>query len=57
LKYLDSVGIIGGFDLNRWYDDRTNWLLVSVTDQTKAAEIDLLAAQLAEWCSMKEVVA
>jgi len=57
LKYLDSVGIIGGFDLNRWYNGRTNWLLVSVTDQTKAAEIDLLAARLTEWCSMKKVVA
>ena len=57
LKYLDSVGIIGGFDLNRWYEGRNNWLLVSVTDQTKAAEIELLAAHLAEWCSMKEVFA
>jgi glycine dehydrogenase subunit 1 len=57
LKYLDSVGIIGGFDLNRWYEGRNNWLLVSVTDQTKAAEIELLATHLAVWCSMKEVIA
>ena len=54
LAYLDSVGIIGGFDLSRWYRDRSNWLLVSVTDQTKAAEIELLAAHLAMWASMRE---
>ena len=57
LNYLDSVGIIGGFDLARWYPNRTNWLLVSVTDQTKAAEIELLAAHIAMWCTVKEVAA
>ena len=57
LNYLDSVGIIGGFDLSRWYPTQGNWLLVSVTDQTKATEIELLAAHLAVWCSIKEVVA
>ena len=57
LNYLDSVGIIGGFDLARWYPNRTNWLLVSVTDQTKAAEIELLAAHIAMWCTVKAVAA
>ena len=57
LNYLDSVGIIGGFDLSRWYPEQGNWLLVSVTDQTKAEEIELLAAHLAVWSTIKEVVA
>ena len=57
LSYLDSVGIIGGFDLSKWYQNRTNWLLVTVTDQTKAAEIELLAAHLATWCATKELIA
>ena len=49
LKYLDGVGIIGGFDAGRWYNGRKNWLLVTVTDQTSAQEIELLAAHLAVW--------
>ena len=51
LNYLDSNGIIGGFDLNAWYPNRMNWLLITVTDQTKAEEIELLAAHLALWTS------
>ena len=49
LRYLDGVGIIGGFDAGRWYNGRKNWLLVTVTDQTSAQEIELLAAHLAVW--------
>ena len=51
LDYLDENGIVGGFNLNSWYSNRTNWLLVTVTDQTKAEEIELLAAHLALWSS------
>ena len=47
--------IIGGFDLSMWYPNHNNWLLVSVTDQTKAAEIELLAAHIAMWCAVGEV--
>ena len=56
LRYLDSVGIIGGFDLSKWYPSKSNWLLVSVTDQTKAQEIELLAAHMALWISSTEVI-
>ena len=49
LSYLDGVGIIGGFDASRWYPSRKNWLLVTVTDQTSAKEIELLAAHIAIW--------
>ena len=49
LTYLDGVGIIGGFDASRWYPERKNWLLVTVTDQTSAKEIELLTAHIAVW--------
>lgn len=49
LEYLDGVEIIGGFDASRWYPERKNWLLVTVTDQTSAKEIELLAAHIALW--------
>jgi glycine dehydrogenase subunit 1 len=57
LSYLDSVGIVGGFDLARWYADRPNWLLVSFTDQTRANEIELLAAHMDVWASHQGVSA
>jgi hypothetical protein len=31
------------------YPERKNWLLVTVTDQTSAKEIELLAAHIALW--------
>ena len=49
IAYLDTQGLIGGFDLSAWYSGRNNWLLVSFSDQTKATEIELLAAHLAVW--------
>ena len=49
IAYLDTQGLIGGYDLSNWYTQRRNWLLVSFCDQTKAAEIELLAAHLAVW--------
>jgi len=49
IAYLDTQGLIGGYDLSNWYAQRRNWLLVSFNDQTKAAEIELLAAHLAVW--------
>ena len=49
ISYLDTQGLIGGLDLSVWYPQRTNWLLVSFSDQTRATEIELLAAHLAVW--------
>ncbi len=50
LEYLDSTGVIGGFDLSNWYPDKTNWLLVSVSDQTSLKDIEMLCAQISIWC-------
>jgi hypothetical protein len=52
---LDTVGIIGGFDLSAWYPERKNWLLATFTDQTNANQIELLVAHLAVWASSQEV--
>lgn len=57
LTYLDSVGIVGGFDLHRWYPAQPNWLLVSFTDQTKSNDIELLAAHLKVWATSQGVAA
>ena len=59
LAYLDTQGLIGGFDLSTWYPEKWNWLLVSFSDQTKATEIELLAAHLAVWSAslVQEVAA
>ena len=57
LAYLDSVGIVGGFDLARWYPGQPNWLLVSFTDQTQANEVELLAAHIEVWAASQGVTA
>lgn len=55
LAYLDANGIIGGFDLAKWYPEVTNQILVTTTDQTTLGEIEALSAQLSMWSTHKEV--
>ena len=50
LEYLDSRGVIGGLDLSNWYPDKTNWMLVSVSDQTTSNDIEMLCARISIWC-------
>ena len=58
ISYLDTQGLIGGFDLSNWYPENENWLLVSFSDQTTVKDIDLLVAHLSVWAaSMKGVTA
>ena len=58
ISYLDTQGLIGGFDLSNWYPKNKNWLLVSFSDQTTSKDIDLLVAHLSVWAaSMKGVTA
>jgi glycine dehydrogenase subunit 1 len=45
---LDDWGIIGGYDLERDYPDRSGQMLIAVTEMNSREEIDLLAAALAE---------
>ena len=58
LNYLDTRGVIGGFDLSTWYPSKENWMLVSLSDQTSAKDIDMLCAQISIWCESpsKEVI-
>ena len=49
LEYLDSRGVIGGLDLSNWYPDKTNWMLVSVSDQTTSNDIEMLCARISIW--------
>ena len=57
LTFLDSVGVVGGFNLSTWYPKRTNWLLVTCTDQTSEKEIEILAQHISEWVHSLEVAA
>ena len=58
LNYLDTRGVIGGFDLSTWYPSKENWMLVSLSDQTSAKDIDMLCARISIWCESpsKEVI-
>lgn len=57
LAYLDENGIIGGFDLGRWYPSITNQILITTTDQTTVQDIEALSAQLSMWASHQGVSA
>ena len=57
LAYLDDNGIIGGFDLGRWYPSITNQILITTTDQTTQQDIEALSAQLSMWTSHQGVSA
>jgi len=49
LTYLEGQGIIGGFDVSHWYPEKTNQMLLSVTDQTSQHDIDRLIQSLSNW--------
>ena len=49
LAYLEGEGVIGGFDVSQWYPEKTNQMLLSVTDQTSQHDIDRLIQSLSNW--------
>jgi glycine dehydrogenase subunit 1 len=55
LTYLENQGIVGGFDVSIWYPDKTNQMLLTVTDQTSQTDINRLVESLTKWT--KEVSA
>ena len=55
LAYLEANGVVGGFDVSNWYAEKTNQMLVTVTDQTSQRDIDRLVECLIAWT--KEVSA
>jgi glycine dehydrogenase subunit 1 len=48
LEALRGKGILGGFDLSRWYPEMRNRILVAVTERTRREDADAYAAALAE---------
>ena len=48
LAHLEGEGIIGGFDVSHWYPEKTNQMLLSVTDQTSQHDIDRLIQSLSK---------
>ena len=49
LDHLEGEGIVGGFDVSNWYPEKTNQMLLTVTDQTTQRDIDRLIQSLANW--------
>ena len=49
LDYLEGQGVIGGFDVSKWYPEKTNQMLLTVTDQTSQLDIDRLIQSLSTW--------
>ena len=49
LSYLESEGIVGGFDVSDWYPEKVNQMLLTVTDQTSQQDIDRLIQSLSNW--------
>ena len=55
LTYLEGQDIVGGFDVSDWYPEKTNQMLLTVTDQTSQTDINRLVESLTNW--VKEVSA
>ena len=49
LSFLESQGVVGGFDVSDWYPEKTNQMLLTVTDQTSQKDIDRLVQSLSMW--------
>ena len=49
LSFLESQGVVGGFDVSDWYPEKTNQMLLTVTDQTSQNDIDRLVQSLSMW--------
>jgi len=49
LEFLDLRGILGGFDLGRWWEDKNNLMLIGVDERTRESDIELLSNEISEW--------
>ena len=54
LEFLDSIGILGGFDLGMWWKDKEDMLLIGVDERTKKSDIELLTNEISEWLVNKD---
>jgi len=49
LEFLDLRGILGGFDLGRWWEDKNDLMLIGVDERTRESDIELLSNEISEW--------
>ena len=49
LAFLEQDGIVGGFNVSDWYPEKSNQMLLTVTDQTSKDDIDRLVQSLTTW--------
>ena len=49
LKHLDSIGVIGGFDLGKWWEGMDSQLLIGTDERTTESDISELTRGLSEW--------
>ena len=49
LAYLDTNGVLGGFDLGVWWDGMSNCLLIGADERTSESDIEALVAGLSSW--------
>ena len=46
---VKNQGVVGGFDVSDWYPEKSNQMLLTVTDQTSQKDIDRLVQSLSMW--------
>ena len=51
LEYLDRNGVIGGFDLGRWWEGMENQILIGTDERTTESDIEKLASELSNWAT------
>ena len=49
LEYLDRNGVIGGFDLGRWWGGMENQILIGTDERTTESDIEKLTSELSNW--------
>ena len=51
LEYLDRNGVIGGFDLGRWWEGMENQILIGTDERTTESDIEKLTSELSNWAT------
>ena len=49
LRSMDESGVLGGFDLGRWWDSMSDCLLIGCDESTSEADIQALTEALGNW--------
>ena len=49
INHMDRLGVIGGFDLGRWWPDKPSWILIGCDERTSESDISSLCDALSSW--------